>query len=56
MSRVGEDGYNLVWNNCEHFAVAERKGSKGCGGWGVGGFLGIHLLVLLAVFSLEGVF
>eukprot|EP00435_Cladocopium_sp_Y103_P063138 s392_g24.t1 len=20
MSRVGEDGYNLVWNNCEHFA------------------------------------
>ena len=21
MSRVGDEGYNLVWNNCEHFAV-----------------------------------
>ncbi|CAK9003670.1 unnamed protein product [Durusdinium trenchii] len=25
LSRVGEDGYNLVWNNCEHFAAPGRQ-------------------------------
>ena len=29
MSRVGDEGYNLVWNNCEHFAVRPWGGGLG---------------------------
>lgn len=27
-SRLGDDGYHLVWNNCEHFATWCSTGSK----------------------------
>ena len=59
-SRVGVDGYHLVWNNCEHFATWSSKGSpasKQVRGWvaagpgavasiGAAEAAGVHVMVL----------
>jgi hypothetical protein len=64
-SRLGADGYHLVWNNCEHFATwcsTGNKGSKQVRGWVMaapGGALasfsaadvvGAHLILIGSVF------
>jgi Lecithin retinol acyltransferase len=39
-SRLGSDGYHLVWNNCEHFATWSSTGSrasKQVRGWAMAG-------------------
>lgn len=38
MSRVGDEGYNLVWNNCEHFAERGGLGQR----WSDGGSSGVR--------------
>jgi hypothetical protein len=59
-SRVGSDGYHLVWNNCEHFATWSSTGSgtsKQVRGWavaapgavasiGAGEAAGVHMVLL----------
>jgi hypothetical protein len=59
-SRLGADGYHLVWNNCEHFATWASRGSpasKQVRGWvaagpgavaslGAAEAGGLHLMVL----------
>ena len=36
-SRLGSDGYHLVWNNCEHFAIwasrARPRANRDADGW-----------------------
>jgi Lecithin retinol acyltransferase len=59
-SRLGSDGYHLVWNNCEHFATWASTGSaasKQVRGWvaagpgavasmGAAEATGVHVMVL----------
>lgn len=59
-SRLGSDGYHLVWNNCEHFATWSSRGSaasKQVRGWvaagpgavaslGAAEAAGVHVMVL----------
>ena len=59
-SRLGSDGYHLVWNNCEHFATWSSRGSaasKQVRGWvaagpgavasiGAAEASGVHVMVL----------
>ena len=50
LSRIGEIGYNVLWNNCEHFASYCRYGVK----WSeqvchFGIFLFIHFIIHILV-------
>lgn len=63
-SRLGADGYHLVWNNCEHFATwcsTGSRGSKQVRAWAMAGpgavasisaaqEAGAHLMLLSSVF------